>query len=67
MEFLHNLTGTVMYVADDRAGEYLAAGHRMRTAEPAAPPPAADDTQGGDADAVRKRTGRRSRVSRADG
>lgn len=47
-EFINSLTGTRMLVADDRAEEYLAAGHRPAGADQAAkserqgsaPPPA---------------------------
>ena len=29
IKFIHNLTGTVMWVADERKEEYLRAGHRL--------------------------------------
>lgn len=32
-EFIHSLTGTRMWVADDREQEYLAAGHRLAGSE----------------------------------
>lgn len=28
MQFIHKLTGTVMWVADDRNDEYIKAGHK---------------------------------------
>lgn len=33
-KFINRFTGNAMYVADDRAGEYLAAGHKP-AAQPA--------------------------------
>lgn len=29
VKFIHNLTGTEMWVADERKDEYLAAGHKL--------------------------------------
>lgn len=29
VEFINQLTGTVMYVAEERAAEYAAAGHKL--------------------------------------
>lgn len=29
VRFIHNLTGSVMYVEDSRVDEYLAAGHKL--------------------------------------
>lgn len=29
IKFIHNLTGTVMWVADERKEEYLRAGHKL--------------------------------------
>jgi hypothetical protein len=29
VKFIHNLTGTEMWVADERKDEYLGAGHRL--------------------------------------
>lgn len=43
-EFIHSLTGTRMWVADDREQEYLAAGHRLAgSEEPKDQDPPADE------------------------
>ena len=37
VKFIHNLTGTEMWVADERKEEYLRAGHRLALASSAKP------------------------------
>lgn len=36
VEFINQLTGTVMYVAEERAAEYAAAGHKQVARDPPA-------------------------------
>ena len=36
VEFINRLTGTVMYVAEERAAEYTAAGHKQVVRDPPA-------------------------------
>ena len=38
IEFINRLTGTVMYVSEERAAEYRAAGHKPATRDPPAAP-----------------------------
>lgn len=38
IRFIHRLTGTVMYVPDERREEYLSAGHRLAPVPEAKPP-----------------------------
>lgn len=37
IKFIHNLTGTEMWVADERKEEYLRAGHRLALSPSAKP------------------------------
>lgn len=46
VKFINRLTGTVMWVADDRVEEYKAAGHKVAIVEEAPKPkPAAKKTK----------------------
>ena len=36
VEFINQLTGTVMYVSEERAAEYAAAGHKQVARDPPA-------------------------------
>ena len=40
MKFINQLTGTVMYVAEERTAEYAAAGHKQVAQDPPAAAPA---------------------------
>lgn len=40
VEFINQLTGTIMYVTEERAAEYAAAGHKQVARDPPAAPAA---------------------------
>lgn len=40
VKFINRLTGTVMYVAEERAAEYAAAGHKQVARDPPSAPTA---------------------------